>query len=64
MLSWHLAAALQQSFAWAGLYSLLPHATFQFPTKTEAFAFPIAISTFARKMERIIYFSNKMLIFT
>ena len=38
MLSWHLAAALQQSFAWAGLYSLLPYATFQFPTKAEEFA--------------------------
>jgi hypothetical protein len=34
MLSWHLAAALQQSFAWAGLYSLLPHATFQPPIQT------------------------------
>jgi hypothetical protein len=59
MLNWPLAAALQQSFAWAGLYLLLPHATFQFPTKTEAFALPIAISTFAKKMARLIYFQQE-----
>ena len=59
MLSWPLAAVLQQSFAWPGLYSLLPHATFQFPTKTEAFVLAIAISTFPKEIARIIYFFRR-----